>query len=192
MKHERNYEKIERFTQKAVLILLDSDDTNPVWFPLSRIDLDQDAKTVAATEKLWAEKDADRDNFVTQKIPYFGYREREASVQAGKELVEIGGELHPGGKAVIAYGSVDEDVTNQEASRRFYFQLSQCVDEDGTFFAPRWLVEAMAAEVVYNWVSNRGSKGIDHMGGAVLTATINDTTTCVDYAALKKAERRAT
>ena len=187
MKHARKYEKIERFTKKAVLIWINSDDRNPVWFPLSRIDLDQTGETVAATEKLWAEKDADRNR------DFGGERQaaREAKFEAGKELVEIGGELHPGGKAVVVHGSVDEVVSDQEASRRFYFPLSQCTYQDGTFFAPRWLVEAKSAEVVYGWVSRRGTKGIDHMAGAVLTATINNTTTSVDHAALRKAERRA-
>ena len=161
MKTPRNYYEIERETPKAVLVRIEKDDESAVWLPKHRIELDTAAQTVACTDKLWAEKDADRQrNFAAEKR-----EEREAAWEAGKAMVEIGGTPHKGGKAICVTALVAEEITDLAISRTVYFPLSQCDEVDGVYRAPRWGVIAKSAEAVYAVASNNGSKGIDHLYG---------------------------
>ena len=57
----RKYHTIEETRPKAVRVRVAENDRNAVWFPLHRIELDEAAGMLAATEKLWADKDADRN-----------------------------------------------------------------------------------------------------------------------------------
>lgn len=102
MKIKRSYHEIIENRPKAVLIRLSPDAPAAVWFPRARIEIDEQEKTVAATEKLWAEKDAvgNRD-FAAEK------RERD-----GEMLPLTGAERHPGGKALVVQGLVEEDVSD--------------------------------------------------------------------------------
>lgn len=60
-KETHNYHAIEEFRPKAVKVRLAEGDRNAVWLPRARIALDEDAGVIAATPKLWADKDADRN-----------------------------------------------------------------------------------------------------------------------------------
>tara|TARA_R100000808_G_scaffold5606_1_gene16911 strand:- start:383 stop:730 length:348 start_codon:yes stop_codon:yes gene_type:complete len=104
-------------------------------------------------------------------------------------IILTGAELHSGGKAVFLSGHVDSEATDQELRvRKFYFPLSQCELIDDEYHCPLWLAEAKAAEVVYQWVSNRGMKGIDHLGGAALSASFADRVFYIDSYRLNKAK----
>lgn len=82
-----------------------------------------------------------------------------------------GAELHPGGKALLLQGEVAEECSDQTSSKNIYFPLSQCrKNTEGEYECPEWLAKAKAADAVYQWVSKRGTKGIDHLIGAALTA----------------------
>ena len=168
MKTERTFHEVENFTKKALLIRLEAGDTSAVWFPRSRVDFDPDAKTIAATDKLWAEKDIDRNRDFTAEKKL----KREQEWDQGKIPVRIGGSLTESGKAVCTHGGIIEEISNQRVNRRFFFPLSQCEKIEGSFHAPFWLVHAKAAETVYDWVSKRGVKGIDHLQGVTFVVEI--------------------
>ena len=103
-------------------------------------------------------------------------------------IILTGAELHSGGKAVFLSGYVASEATDQESRRQFYFPLSQCRLIDDEYHCPLWLAEAKAAEGVYQWVSNRGIKGIDHLGGAALSASFADRVFNIDSYRLNKAK----
>ena len=181
-KTPRNYYELERETPKAVLVRIEKDDESAVWLPKHRIEIDTAAQTVACTDKLWAEKDADRQrNFAAEKR-----EEREAAWEAGKAMVEIGGTPHKGGKAICVTAFVAEEITDLAISRTVYFPLSQCDEVDGVYRAPLWLVKAKSAEAVYAVASNNGSKGIDHLHGTFWTIDIGGENRAVDVADMQK------
>jgi hypothetical protein len=186
MKTTRPYHSIKQRRPKAVLIHLEAADASAVWLPLHRIDLDEAAGTVACTETLWAEKDAER----TRDWRAEKEAERKAQREAGDKMVSLeGASLTESGKAIFVEGHVDEEVTDIEARRRFFFPLSMCQQaDDGTYQAPAWLVQAKAAEVVYEYVSSRGRKGIDHLHGTHWQAHIAGHIIETTMAMLKKAE----
>ena len=109
-----------------------------------------------------------------------------------EQVILHGASVHPGGKALIVSGTVASEATDQAASRKVYFPLSQCrVNDDGEYVCPQWLARAKAGDAVYQWVSRRGLKGIDHLGGAGLTASFAGRTYWVDLHDLRKAESYA-
>ena len=109
-----------------------------------------------------------------------------------EKVILHGASVHPGGKALIVDGTVASEATDQAASRKVYFPLSQCrANENGEYECPMWLARAKAGDAVYQWVSSRGAKGIDHLGGAGLTASFAGATYYVDLGDLRKAERYA-
>ena len=172
MKISRKYHSIERRTKKAVLVRLQETDKNAVWFPNFRITLDEDEQTIACTQKLWDEKDpvADKD---------FKAEAREAAAKRrahNDEMIHIDWptKLTESGKAVRVYGAVVADNLDQASNWTFFFPLSVVDYTDKELRVPRWLLKAKAVESVYSWVSHRGRKGIDHMGGVVLKAEIGD------------------
>ena len=106
-------------------------------------------------------------------------------------IILTGAELHSGGKAVFLWGYVASDKIVGSARalvRQFYFPLSQCELIDNEYHCPLWLAEAKAAEGVYQWVSNRSVKGIDHLGGAALSASFADRVFYIDSYRLNKAK----
>ena len=184
----RTYHSIKQRRPKAVLIHLEAADASAVWFPLHRIDLDENAGTVSCTDKLWATKDAERNrDWRAEKDA-----ERKTQREAASEMLPLEGAcLTESGKAIFIEGYVDEEATDIEARRRFFFPSSMCQqDADGTYRAPAWLIQAKAAEVVYEYVSSRGSKGIDHLHGAFFQAHFAGYSIEATMAMLKKAEER--
>tara|TARA_R110000824_G_scaffold100003_5_gene237738 strand:- start:1231 stop:1809 length:579 start_codon:yes stop_codon:yes gene_type:complete len=184
----RKFHEIERHTAKAVLVRIERTDESAVWFPKHRVDLDEDAQSIAATEKLWAEKDPQRAvNFRETKR-----QEETDRREYNNELVLVGElELSASGKAGFINVSVDEEITDQVANRRAYFPMSQVtVDADGVAHVPRWLIQAKAGEIVYEWTSNRGSKGIDHLGGAAFAVHFPSETVSVSQMDLYRARDR--
>lgn len=162
-KEKHTYLEIEQRRPKAILVRLDQDDSSPVWFPLFRVELDEAAQTIACTPKLWEEKQADRNR------DWQGERDqkRQAAAEQAQELLPLTNvEFSESGKALYVDGCLDEEVTDAEVSRRFYFPVSQIKVIDDVHHVPRWLAKAKAGEVAYEFLSNRGSKGIDHLGGS--------------------------
>jgi hypothetical protein len=107
-----------------------------------------------------------------------------------KQVTLKDAELHPRGKAIFVRATLDEECSDQETSRTIYFPLSQCepVGTGEGYFCPEWLARAKAAEAVYTWVSQRGEKGIDHLGGAFFQAHFSGHSFGVDIAAMHKAK----
>jgi hypothetical protein len=188
MKIAHTYHAIEQRRPKAILVRLDVNDPNAVWLPLHRIEIDESAGTVACTDKLWQEKNADRQrDWRAEKDA-----QRKAQRDAASEMLPLGGAiLTESGKAIFVAGVIDEEVTDIEKSRRFYFPLSQCQEIEGVWHTPAWLLNAKAAEVVYDFVSNRGSKGIDHLAGTYWQAHFAEMSIAVTMPMLHKAAARA-
>jgi len=101
--------------------------------------------------------------------------ERQAELDAEKAAwaaeknapVNIGpGRLHPGGKVVVVNVFVDLGSTDQQTTRQAFFPLSQVTEADGVYGAPPWLAKIKAVDAAYYWVSQGGSKGVDHFHGA--------------------------
>jgi len=190
MKTARSYHEIVDRRPKAVRVLLEQADRNAVWFPLHRVELDEDAKTIAATAKLWEEKDPARArDFGEEKRA-----EREAARARECELLPLAGARRYSEKSIVVDGSLDEECSDQEIRRRFFFPLSQCeekdVDGEVVYHAPAWLIEAKAAEAIFEWVSNRGRKGVDHLGGALLQAHFGSHSIPVNVARLRRVRDR--
>ena len=169
MKISKEYFNIERHTKKAVLVKLHEDHKNAVWFPKFRVDLDEDAKTIACTEKLWLEKEAEtnRDFAAEKQI------ERDTQKIRNQEMLDIGGVLHEGGKAVVTFARIEEASTDQHKTPFLYFPLSMCEKVGNAYAAPRWLIKAKMVEATYKWVSWNGDKKVDHLGGSYFTATLD-------------------
>lgn len=109
-----------------------------------------------------------------------------------EQVTLYGANVHPGGKALILDSTVAVEATDQTVGRKIYIPLSQCrIDDDGEYQCPKWLAQAKAGDAVYQWVSRRGQKGIDHLGGAGLTASFAGETYYVDLYDLQKAENYA-
>ena len=107
-------------------------------------------------------------------------------------LTLTGAELHSRGKAIYLKGEVAEECSDQTSSRDIYFPLSQCrKNTEGDYECPEWLAKAKAADTVYQWISKRGTKGIDHLLGAALTAEFAGRVFYVDSYALEKARKYA-
>ena len=126
-----------------------------------------------------------RDKPVFMNPDYLDYvsdvsAERQAELDAEKAAwaaeknapVVIGpGELHSSGKSVVVNVFVDLESTDQSSTRRAFFPLSQVTETDGVYGAPPWLARIKAADAAYYWLSLGGRKGVDHFGGAGITAT---------------------
>mgnify|MGYP003135940023 FL=1 len=106
--------------------------------------------------------------------------ERQAELDAEKAAwlagvnapVTIGpGELHSGGKSVVVNVFVDLESTDQHTTRQAFFPLSQVTETDGVYGAPPWLAKIKAADAAYYWLTQGGRKGVNHFGGAGITAT---------------------
>lgn len=66
--------------------------------------------------------------------------------------MQITGSLHSGGRSVEVVVGMREDVTGQTRDGKAFFPLSQLTE---------------LADSFYYWLSARGTKGIDHLSGAV-------------------------
>ena len=106
--------------------------------------------------------------------------ERQAEFDAEKAAwlaevnapVTIGpGTLHSGGKSVVVNVFVDLESTDQHTTRKAFFPLSQVTETDGVYGAPPWLAKIKAADAAYYWLTQGGRKGVNHFGGAGITAT---------------------
>jgi len=109
--------------------------------------------------------------------------ERQAELDAEKAAwaakknapVIVGrGYKHSGGKCVVIEVSVDLEATDQCAKRDTYFPLSQLSEVNGVYSAPPWLARIKAADAAYYWLSSGGRKGINHLGGAGISASFAD------------------
>ena len=109
--------------------------------------------------------------------------ERQAQIDADKAAwaakknapVIVGrGYKHSGGKCVVIEVSVDLEATDQCAKRDTYFPLSQLSEVNGVYSAPPWLARIKAADAAYYWLSSGGRKGINHLGGAGISASFAD------------------
>ena len=154
-KEQHAYASIEARRPKAILVKISDDDSNAVWFPLHRIELNESAQTIAnALLPL--------DDVVTTES----------------------------GKAIFVEGYLDEEITDAVVRRRFYFPVSQVQVIDGTSHIPNWLAKAKAGETAYAFLSNQGSKGIDHLGGTVWQAHFSGHSISITRAMLDKARER--
>ena len=106
--------------------------------------------------------------------------ERQAELDAEKAAwlaevnapVTIGpGTLHSGGKSVVVTVLVDLESTGQQSIRQVFFPLSQVTEVDGVYGAPPWLAKIKAVDGAYYWLTQGGRKGVNHFGGAGITAT---------------------
>ena len=105
--------------------------------------------------------------------------ERQAEIDAEKAAwlaekntpVAVGrGEPHPGGKSFAADVFISLEATDQAATRRAFFPLSMLTEVDGGYAVAPWLAKIKAADAAYYWLSNGGRSGIDHLGGAGISA----------------------
>ena len=105
--------------------------------------------------------------------------ERQAELDAEKAAwaaeknapIEIGpGALHSTGRSVVVDVLVDLESTDQHATRKAFFPLSQVTEVDGVYSAPPWLARIKAVDAAYYWVSSGGRKGVNHLGGAGIAA----------------------
>jgi len=105
--------------------------------------------------------------------------ERQAELDAEKAAwaaeknapIEIGpGALHSTGRSVVVDVLVDLESTDQHATRKAFFPLSQVTEVDGVYSAPPWLARIKAVDAAYYWVSSGGRKGVNHLGGAGIGA----------------------
>jgi len=187
-KQSRTFHAIEETRQKAVKIRIEQSDRNAVWFPLHRVELDEESRTLSATPKLWTEKDAVRNtDFAAERRAELA--EKKARAQEPVLLGKVS--WSESGKA--GYISVDmvEEITDLEKTARAFFPKSMMTPAGKTYTVPRWLFEAKAREAVYQWVSARGTKGVDHLGGAVLSAFMAGEQIEVSYGDLLQAQARA-
>ena len=74
------------------------------------------------------------------------------------------GEVQPSGKSVLI--SIDVTIGQQSAACRAFFPISTVTEADGEYSAPPWLAKIKATDAAYYWLSDRGTKGVDHLGGA--------------------------
>jgi hypothetical protein len=105
--------------------------------------------------------------------------ERQAELDAEKAAwaaeknapIEIGpGALHSTGRSVVVDVLVDLESTDQHATRKAFFPLSQVTEVDGVYRAPPWLARIKAVDAAYYWISGGGRKGVNHLGGAGIAA----------------------
>ena len=119
--------------EKAIKVLINKDDLNPVWFPLHRIEIDHEADTFTATTKLIEEKlaEAALDKKAQAKadadelLPLWETPEWESERAIGIDVV------------IRFFG------TNAEKKQRVFIPKSQV--KNGC--APRWLVHAKVDEL---------------------------------------------
>lgn len=109
------------------------------------------------------------------------------------DRIEIEGEMYKGGKSIVVELGLDEEVTGQSKTVKAYFPLSQMksTESDGFWSCPEWLLKAKVGDAFYRWMSSKGSKGIDHLGGAVMGGYVSGMRIKVDLWDLKKAEKYA-
>ena len=180
----RQFVSIEKFRPKAVKIRLDETDLTAVWFPLHRIVLDENNKTISATPKLWEQKDVEKN------VDMAAEAEKRKAYQ--NAMIPIGeAEITESGKAGWVECFVEEEITDQTSRRRAYFPVSMMETKNGQMAVPRWLLRAKAKEAVYNFASHSGRKGIRNLGGAFFTARIGDESVTVGFDDLVEEERRA-
>ena len=122
----------------------------PVFLGLQHLDFVSD---VSAERK--AEIDAEKAAWLAEK---------NTPVAVGR------GEPHPGGKSVAVDVFISLEATDQAATRRAFFPLSMLTEVDGGYAVAPWLAKIKAADAAYYWLSNGGRSGIDHLGGAGITA----------------------
>jgi len=186
-KEKHDYAEIEQRRPKAILVRLDKNDSNSVWFPLHRVELDEHSKTIACTPKLWEEKQHDRNRDWKDELD----QKRKAKREYQQELLPLYDvEFSESGKAIYVNGWLDEEITDAEIRRRFYFPVSQVKVIDDVHHIPRWLAIAKAGEVAYEFLSSGGDKGIDHLGGTCWQAHFCEHSFYIERDMLYKAKER--
>jgi hypothetical protein len=119
--------------RRARAIQIDLGGENPVWFPLQRITLDEDAYTVTGPKALMTEKLAEAGGAKPQYNPF------------GKRMVKLAAPAWENEKAI----GIDVVVTRMTGSRdairqRVFFSKAQV--ENGA--APLWLVNRKEQELL--------------------------------------------
>ena len=91
--------------------------------------------------------------------------EKTAWAAGNTKPIAIGsGEVQASGKSVLI--NVGIAISGQSTIGRAFFPLSTVTETDGEYSAPPWLAKIKAADAAHYWLSNRGTKGVDHLGGA--------------------------
>jgi hypothetical protein len=124
---------------------------DPVFFSLKALDFVSDVTEERKTE------------IESAKAKWFA--EKNAPVVVGK------GEVWKTGKSVVIPIEIGIEATDQSFEGKAWFPLSQLTEKDGLYSAPQWLAQIKAVDATYFYVSGNGRKGIEHLGGSVLTAT---------------------
>ena len=90
--------------------------------------------------------------------------EKKAWSDAKNKPVAIGsGEVQESGKSVLV--NVNIAIGTQSTTGRAFFPISTVTETSGEYSAPPWLAKIKAADAAHYWLSNRGTKGVDHLGG---------------------------
>ena len=78
-------------------------------------------------------------------------------------------------KSVTAEVAIAEEITNIWTRKTIYLP-SSLIEKSGDddLSVPMWIINKSAIQAVYNWVSNYGKKGIDHLSGSYYEVTFVD------------------
>lgn len=156
------FDRVEEKRKKAILVHFEGEQyKSPVWLPLFRIELDEDSKTVAMTQKLWDEVSPKALKSFEEKI-----EEKRAQAKAyNNEILQLRDNCFDWEKGKMFGVKVElaNIHTDMVVGRGMIF-LPKSLYKDGG--VPRWIINKKVAEFVagksskiVNILLNSGNSG---------------------------------